>query len=153
MAMTKKDIPPKRPRFSVAVASAKYSIQIGIPSPKDTPYKKDIIKRFTGVTFIKIGNKEDKNPINNHIKRKIIRRLNQLAIFVLLRAEAEAPPKLSVHMIAASKLDVFAFSTSFLKTVKAKKYQIKLLINNKVFINMLLNGGLFPFKVMILEMI
>lgn len=152
-AMIKKDIPPKRPRFSIVVASAKYSIHIGMPSPKDTPYKKDITERFIVVTFIKIGVKEDKNPINNHIWMKRTRCLNQPAIFVLLRAETAAPPKLSVHIIKASIYDRFAFSTRFLNTVKAKKYQTKVFTTKKVFINTFLTEVLFLFKIMLLELI
>ena len=70
---------------------------------------------------------------------KRTRCLNQPAIFVLLRAKTAAPPKLRIHIIEVSKDDKFpdnlALSISFLKTVKAKKYQTKVFTSKKIFMN------------------
>ncbi|MEM5868295.1 MAG: hypothetical protein QXG39_10305 [Candidatus Aenigmatarchaeota archaeon] len=143
----KKDIPPRRPRFSMVVISAKHSIHIGMPNPKETPYKMDISARFIIVTLIKIGTKEEKDPKSNHNEMRT-RRLNHLAIFVQLKAENATPLKLSAQTIILSKLVIFTLLTRFLKTLKTKKYQTKLFTTKKMVINVFLTEMLSKFKVM-----
>jgi len=69
----KKVIPPKKPRFSTVVASAKHVRLDGSPAPTDIP-KRAEISRFIGMLLLgMVINKMDtRAPMNIHMKRQTL---------------------------------------------------------------------------------